>query len=111
MENNNCVFVFDSAKPTTCQDIIEKLNIDCPKKSGVVYKAEFKADEYPNGTIRVRELTSGDVIYVSNTGKDVKLGDKFMNYPAVVSEIYYEPKKWWQFWKPKKQIGYSVKWI
>lgn len=102
MENN--------AKPTTCQDIIEKLNIDCPKKSGV-YKAEFKADEYPNGTIKVRELTSGDVLYISNTGKDVKLGDKFMNYPAVVSEIYYEPKKWWQFWKPKKQIGYSVKWI
>lgn len=85
-------------------------NMENNKKS-CIYKAEFKADEYPNGTIRAHELTSGDVLYISNTGKDVKLGDKFMNYPAVVSEIYYEPKKWWQFWKPKKQIGYSVKWI
>lgn len=85
-------------------------NMENNKKSGI-YKAEFKADEYPNGTIRAYELTSGDVLYISNTGKDVKLGDKFMNYHAVVSEICYKPKKWWQFWKPKKQIGHFVKWI
>lgn len=95
MENNNRVVVFDSTKPTTCQNIIDIIDII----------------EKLDSTIRVHELTSGDVLYISNTGKEVKLGDEFMNYPAIVLEIHYEPKKWWQFWKPKKQIGYSVKLI
>ena len=64
-----------------------------------------------DGTVRVHKLSSGDVIYVSDTDghNTVKVGEKFKNYPAIVSEICYTSKKWWQFWKRKKQLGYFVR--
>lgn len=66
-----------------------------------------------DGTVRVHELSSGDVIYVPDTDRhnNVKVGEKFKNYPAIVSEICYTSKRWWQFWKRKKQLGYFVRWL
>ena len=75
-----------------------------------IFKTEMKTSEYPNGTIRTRKLTLGDILYIADCNT-VKIGGKFKDYPAIINQIYYEPKKWWQFWKHKKQIGYSVRWL
>ena len=26
-----------------------------------------------------------------------------------VSQIYYEPRRWWQFWKKKRPLGYLLR--
>lgn len=66
-----------------------------------------------DGSVRCHKLSSGDVIYISDTDgyNTVKVGEKFKNYPAIVSEICYSSKRWWQFWKRKKQLGYFVRWL
>ena len=58
---------------------------------------------------RARLLESGDVIFICSRDP-VKIGEQYQDYPAFVSRIICEPKKWWQFWKRKKQIGYEVTW-
>lgn len=87
----------------------DNLHIDLPKEPGV-YRVEMSANDYPNCTARVYKLTSGDVLFIPDTNP-VKLGDKYKNYPATISQIVFEPKKWWQFWKHKRQIGYQVRWL
>lgn len=74
-----------------------------------IYKVIAKAEDYPNGA-RVCALHKGDCIYFVGN-HDVKVGDKYKDYPAIVSRIDYKPKKWWQFWKKKEMIGYQVMWI
>ena len=54
-------------------------------------------------------LESGHIMYISSQ-EPVKIGGRYKDYPAFISRIIYEPKKWWQFWKRKKQIGYEVTW-
>ncbi len=39
-----------------------------------------------------------------------KVEIKASDYPAKVHQVFYESKKWWKFWKKKKQIGYLVRW-
>lgn len=71
---------------------------------------EIEVLECPaDGTARVRELHTGDSFIVKST-ESVKLGGQYKNYEAVVTKIYYEPKKWWQFWKKKKQTSFQVTW-
>ena len=55
-------------------------------------------------------LHRGDSFAVVKTLEPVKVGDQYRDYPAVITEIIYEPKKWWQFWKKPKQLGYIVEW-
>lgn len=86
------------------------LNINLPVEPGI-YKVEFKADSYPNGELIGHKLSSGDVLFISDTDCVFKLGDRYKDFPATVSEICYAPKKWWQFWKPKKQIGCIIRWL
>lgn len=74
-----------------------------------IYKDITEAEGYPNGT-RVCALHKGDCIYFVGN-HDVKVGDKYEDYPAIVSRIDYKPKKWWQFWKKKEMVGYQVMWI
>lgn len=59
--------------------------------------------------VRAVPLQAGDSIFIASSDP-VKVGDQYENYPAKINCIYYEPKKWWQFWKKKKQLGYSVIW-
>lgn len=101
---------FGSNQTVTLEEFAEQVCAAVPKEKGI-YKVELKAEDYPNGVFRARKLTSGDELYVGDEENIVKVGDKFKDYPAVISEVYYEPKKWWQFWKRKKQVGYRVRWL
>lgn len=74
-----------------------------------MYKVEIKASDYPNAPLKARPLNTGDTIFIKDA-IPVHVGDWYRNYPAKVCQIYYENKKWWQFWKKKKQIGYLVRW-
>lgn len=62
-----------------------------------------------NIRVRAVPLESGDVIFIFSR-EPVKIGEQYQDYQAFVSRIIYEPKKWWQFWKRKIQIGYEVIW-
>lgn len=61
---------------------------------------------------RICEVTKGDQIFISFSGRVYKLGEKHDFWDgAIISRIYYEPRKWWQFWKQKKILGYIVDFI
>ena len=62
-----------------------------------------------NMKVQAVPLESGHVISIYSQ-EPVKIGEQYQDYPAFVSRIIYEPKKWWKFWKRKKQIGYEVTW-
>ena len=57
---------------------------------------------------RVALISSGDVIWMSYNGEIYKLGDKYKDFNAIISGVYYESKSWWQFWKKKKILGYRI---
>ena len=74
---------------------------------GVFMKLECKV----NGYQRLCRVSQGDSIYIKDS-IPVQIGDKYKDYNnTIVSRIDYMPKKWWQFWKPKKQIGYVVSFL
>lgn len=77
--------------------------------SDKIYKIICKTENYPNPPL-VRELTSGDSIVIMDGDNIVCPGDRYKDYPAVISQVIYEPKKWWEFWKKKKQLGFVVAW-
>ena len=59
--------------------------------------------------MRVAEVGKGDRIYISFSGRVYKVGEKYDFWDgAIISKIYYEPRKWWQFWKQKRILGYIV---
>ena len=74
-----------------------------------ICKFVTKTEDYSNGA-RAYPMKKGDCIYIIGN-HNVKVGDKYEDYPAIVSRIDYKPKKWWQFWKKKEMIGYQVMWI
>lgn len=87
-----------------------------------VYKVEISAKDCPitggsDLTIdtteivenaRVALISSGDVLRIGYDGDTYKLGDKYKDFNAIISRIYYEPKPWWKFWKKKKIFGYEI---
>ena len=93
-----------------------------------VYKVEISAKDYPitgcsdltidfNKPIdtteivenaRVALISSGDVIWMSYNGEIYNIGDKYKDFNAIISGVYYESKSWWQFWKKKKILGYRI---
>lgn len=74
-----------------------------------IYKNEIKVTDYPNTPLTVRSLSTGDTFFIKDASP-VRVGDWYRDYPAKVHQVFYESKKWWQFWKKKKQIGYLVRW-
>ena len=74
-----------------------------------LYKIVTKASDYPADIYHARPLQSGNTIVIQDV-TPVKIGDKYKNYHARVIQIFYKPKKRWQFWKKKKQLGYMVEW-
>lgn len=99
-----------SNQSVTVQEFAEQVCAAVPKENKV-YKVELRAEDYLTGVVHARELTSGDELYIGDKDNIVKVGDKFKDYTAVIAAVYYEPKKWWQFWKRKKQVGYRVRWL
>ncbi len=73
---------------------------------GDIYKLTCK----PNATPKFHKLSSGDAFVIRDEINPVKVGEQYKEYPAFISSIVYAPKRWWQFWKKKKQLGYVVKW-
>ena len=76
---------------------------------GGIYKIVTEAEDYPNHVKRV-PLSRGDCFYVVGS-RDVKIGDKYENYPAIVFHIDYNHKRWWQFWKKKEMVGCQILWL
>ena len=74
-----------------------------------IYKVVLKAEDYPN-SVRAVKLDRGDGFYLVGS-RNVKVGDKYEDYPAIVSRIDYKPKKWWQFWKKKEMLGCQILWL
>ena len=56
---------------------------------------------------RLYRIQRGDRIFLYSDEK-VKIGCLYRNYPAIVTKIEYLPKKWWQFWKKKKQVRFQI---
>lgn len=81
------------------------------KISGILFDLTKDTDS-SRECAHVSLLNRGDSFAVVKTLGDetVKVGDQYKNYPAIITEIIYEPKKWWQFWKKPKQLGYIVEW-
>lgn len=74
------------------------------------YNVVTKVKYYHDGVVRAVKLNKGDVFYLVGS-RNVKVGDKYEDYPAIVSRIDYKPKKWWQFWKKKEMIGCRILWL
>ena len=78
-----------------------------------MYKAVVKAEDYhdrlDDNLIRAVPLQTGDSIFIASSDP-VNVGDQYGDYAATIVEVYYEPKRWWEFWKKKKQLGYRVEW-
>ena len=78
-----------------------------------MYKTVVKAEEYhgrlDDNLVRAVPLQTGDSIFIASSNP-VNVGDQYKGYAAIIAEVYYEPKKWWEFWKKKKQLGYRVEW-
>ena len=60
------------------------------------------------GNARVALISSGDVLRIGYDGDTYKLGDKYKDFNAIISRVYYETKPWWKFWKKKKIFGYEI---
>ena len=78
-----------------------------------MYKAVIKAEDYnsqfDDNLVRTVPLQTGDSIFIA-LENPVNVGDQYEDYDAIIAEVYYESKKWWEFWKKKKQLGYRVEW-
>ena len=58
--------------------------------------------------LRAFNLSSGDSIIIIDDTRLVEIGERY-NHRCIISKIFYTPKKWWQFWKKKKQLGYEIR--
>lgn len=66
-----------------------------------IYKVYMTADS----PVRVESLEKGDAI-IFETNKPYKIGERFDKYPnLIVDKVFYEPKKWYQFWKKDIVVG------
>ena len=64
---------------------------------------------YTDNLVRTYPISKGDRITIKST-EEVVVGEKYRTYPARVIEIFYTSKKWWQFWKKKRQLGFKIEW-
>lgn len=61
--------------------------------------------------VRVVPMEKGDSIILYSE-EPIKLGETYRDIKnAVVTKLFYTPKKWWQFWIKKKQIGFELTWV
>ena len=70
--------------------------------------SNFSNTEEIIGNAKVALISSGDVVWMGYDGDTYKLGDRYKDFNAIISCVYYEPKPWWKFWKKKKIFGYEI---
>lgn len=78
-----------------------------------VYQVTIKAEDYPDANPRVIEAHNVS-IYIAVKNNETfpyTVGDKYKDYNAVVEEIIYTPKKWWEFWKHKKVLSAVIRFL
>lgn len=89
----------------------------CPICDKEVHRVEFRkmvfeADSYPN-YVQAVPLQQGETIWMRATSNDpaYRVGDLYQvgSCRFDVSQIYYEPRRWWQFWKKKRPLGYLLR--
>ena len=56
------------------------------------------------------KIMCGDIFYTTEVDNNVKVGEQYKNYPAIVCRIDYKPKQWYQFWKKKEIAGACILW-
>lgn len=68
-------------------------------------------DDYcTNHAVRCARLHAGDKFTISyRQGENFRPGQKYRDFDNfIIDQVIYAPKKWWQFWKRRKVIGYTV---
>ena len=75
-----------------------------------VYKIVTDTSSYVNPLHRCVKVAKGDMIFISHIdGEEIfRAGAMYKNYNAMVSKVFKEPKRWWQFWKKPKVLGYNI---
>lgn len=62
-----------------------------------------------NDMVRARKIQAGDSFLVSYIGKTYHVGERYEDHDNLcIQKIWYSPRKWWQFWKKRKILGYTV---
>ena len=60
---------------------------------------------------RVYAVKCGDIFHTTDFDKNVRLGQQYKNYPAIIWKIFYKRRPWYLFWKKKEIEGVSVLWL
>lgn len=69
-----------------------------------------KAFEIKNCKQIMYELQDGDVIYLSASDKQYKVGDKYDNNEhLIISKVIRYKRPWWKFWVKRKVVGYETR--
>ena len=48
---------------------------------------------------RVYAVKYGDIFHTTDVDKDVKPGQQYKNYPAIIWKVFYKRRPWYLFWK------------
>lgn len=61
---------------------------------------------------RLCELQDGDVVYLSASDKQYKVGDKYDdNEHLIISKVVRYKRPWWKFWVKRKVVGYKIRYV
>lgn len=75
-------------------------------------KIEPKVVELKNWKPRLCELQDGDVVYLSASDKQYKVGDKYDgNEHLIISKVVRYKRPWWKFWVKRNVIGYESRYV
>ena len=60
------------------------------------------------GNAKVALISSGDVVWMGYDGDAYKLGDKYKDFNAIISCVYYEPSNGGNFGRRKKYLDMKL---
>lgn len=65
-----------------------------------------------NMPIKVYCLNKGDIFVIpADKNLILKVGDKHPDCNAIVTQVFYLKRKWWQFWKKDEPLRYKLKYL
>lgn len=60
-------------------------------------------------TVSARELKDGDSFIISYIDKTYQVGERYEGHDNLrVQKVWYSPRRWWQFWRKRDILGYTV---